>query len=67
MIGEGRLDRLQQIHIEMPEIFLRINACPQDWHHKDYAVPTGNAGPACACAPSGRLFVRWTESASSCS
>lgn len=41
MISEGRLGRLQQIHIEMPqEGFLRINACPQEWRRKDYAVPT---------------------------
>jgi len=41
MIREGHLGRLQQIHIEMPqEGFLRINACPQDWRRKDYAVPT---------------------------
>jgi len=41
MISEGRLGRLQQIHIEMPqEGFLRINASPQEWRRKDYAVPT---------------------------
>lgn len=41
MISEGRLGRLQQIQIEMPqEGFLRINANPQEWRRKDYAVPT---------------------------
>lgn len=41
MISEGRLGRLQQIQIEMPqEGFLRVNANPQDWRRKDYAVPT---------------------------
>ncbi len=41
MINEGRLGRLQQIHIEMPqEGFLRVNANPQAWRRKDYNVPT---------------------------
>lgn len=41
MISEGRLGRLQQIQVEMPqEGFLRTNANPQDWRRKDYAVPT---------------------------
>lgn len=41
MINEGRFGRLQQIHIEMPqEGFLRVNANPQAWRRKDYAVPT---------------------------
>lgn len=41
MIIEGRLGRLQQIQIEMPqEGFLRINANPQDWRRRDYSVPT---------------------------
>jgi len=41
MISEGRLGRLQQIQVEMPqEGFLRMNANPQDWRRKDYAVPT---------------------------
>jgi predicted dehydrogenase len=41
MIEEGRFGVLQQIQIEMPqESFLRINANPQDWRRKDYAVPT---------------------------
>lgn len=41
MISEGRFGRLQQIQIEMPqEGFLRVNANPQAWRRKDYAVPT---------------------------
>lgn len=41
MISEGRLGRLQQVQIEMPqEGFLRVNATPQVWRRKDYAVPT---------------------------
>lgn len=41
MIREGRFGRLQQIQIEMPqESFLRVNANPQAWRRKDYAVPT---------------------------
>lgn len=41
MISERRFGRLQQIQIEMPqEGFLRVNANPQDWRRKDYAVPT---------------------------
>jgi predicted dehydrogenase len=41
MISEGRFGSLQQIQIEMPqEGFLRVNANPQDWRRKDYAVPT---------------------------
>lgn len=41
MISEDRLGRLQQIQIEMPqEGFLRVNANPQGWRRKDYAVPT---------------------------
>lgn len=41
MISEGHFGSLQQIQIEMPqESFLRVNANPQDWRRKDYAVPT---------------------------
>jgi predicted dehydrogenase len=41
IISEGRFGALQQIQIEMPqEGFLRVNANPQDWRRKDYAVPT---------------------------
>lgn len=41
MISEGRFGSLQQIQIEMPqEGFLRLNASPQEWRRKDYAVPT---------------------------
>jgi predicted dehydrogenase len=41
MISEGHFGSLQQIQIEMPqEGFLRINASPQEWRRKDYAVPT---------------------------
>lgn len=41
MIAEGRLGKIHQIHIEMPqEGFLRLGACPQDWRLSDYAVPT---------------------------
>jgi predicted dehydrogenase len=41
MISDGRFGSLQQIQIEMPqEGFLRVNANPQDWRRKDYAVPT---------------------------
>lgn len=41
MIREGQFGRLQQIQIEMPqESFLRLNANPQEWRRKDYAVPT---------------------------
>ncbi len=41
IINEGRLGKLQQIHIEMPqEGFLRSNANPQDWRRQDYTVPT---------------------------
>jgi predicted dehydrogenase len=41
IISEGRFGGLQQIHIEMPqEGFLRIDANPQAWRRKDYAVPT---------------------------
>lgn len=41
LISEGRFGRLQQIQIEMPqEGFLRVNANPQAWRRKDYAVPT---------------------------
>jgi predicted dehydrogenase len=41
MISEGRFGKLQQFQIEMPqEGFLRVNANPQDWRRKDYAVPT---------------------------
>lgn len=41
MISEDRLGKLQQIQIEMPqESFSRINANPQQWRRRDYAVPT---------------------------
>jgi len=41
IISEGRFGRLQQVQIEMPqEGFLRVNANPQAWRRKDYAVPT---------------------------
>ncbi len=41
MVSAGRFGSLQQIQIEMPqEGFLRVNANPQDWRRKDYAVPT---------------------------
>ena len=41
MIAEGRLGRLQQIHVEIPqEGFLRQAAAPQAWRLKDHAVPT---------------------------
>ncbi len=41
MIKEGHFGALQQIQIEMPqEGFLRVNANPQEWRRKDYAVPT---------------------------
>lgn len=41
MISEGRFGSLQQIQIEMPqEGFLRVDANPQGWRRKDYAVPT---------------------------
>lgn len=41
MIAEGRLGRIQQIHIEMPqEGFLRRAANPQAWRRQDYAIPT---------------------------
>jgi predicted dehydrogenase len=41
MISDDRFGQLQQIQIEMPqEGYLRINANPQDWRRKDYAVPT---------------------------
>lgn len=41
LIADGRLGKLQQIHIEMPqEGFLRKAATPQAWRLKDYAVPT---------------------------
>ena len=41
MIREGRLGKIQQIQIEMPqECFLRLGANPQDWRRVDYAVPT---------------------------
>lgn len=41
MIREGRLGKIQQIHIEMPqESYLSAGAKPQEWRLKDYAVPT---------------------------
>lgn len=41
MISEGRLGKIQQIHIEMPqEGYLRLGANPQEWRRHDYAVPT---------------------------
>lgn len=41
MVAEGRLGKLQQIHIEMPqEGFLRRAAAPQGWRLRDYALPT---------------------------
>ncbi|MDA8129105.1 MAG: Gfo/Idh/MocA family oxidoreductase [Betaproteobacteria bacterium] len=41
MIREGRLGKIQQIQIEMPqEGFLRLGANPQDWRRVDHAVPT---------------------------
>lgn len=41
MIGEGRLGKIQQIHIEMPqEGFLRLGANPQQWRRSDLVVPT---------------------------
>lgn len=40
MIGNGRIGRLQQIQIEMPqEGYLRANANPQNWRRRDYDVP----------------------------
>jgi predicted dehydrogenase len=41
MIADGRLGRIQQIHIEMPqEGYLRKGADPQAWRRRDYGVPT---------------------------
>lgn len=41
MISDGRLGKIQQIHIEMPqEGFLRLGANPQEWRLHDYVVPT---------------------------
>ncbi|OGT10158.1 MAG: oxidoreductase [Gallionellales bacterium RIFCSPLOWO2_12_FULL_59_22] len=41
MIREGRLGKIQQIHIEMPqEGYLRLGANPQEWRRNDYGVPT---------------------------
>ncbi|WP_215890998.1 Gfo/Idh/MocA family protein [Acidithiobacillus thiooxidans] len=41
MIREGKLGKIQQIHVEMPqEGYLRKDANPQDWRRHDYAVPT---------------------------
>lgn len=41
MIDEGRLGRIQQIQIEMPqEGFQRQAANPQAWRCQDYSVPT---------------------------
>ena len=41
MIADGRLGRIQQIHIEIPqEGFLRHAVTPQAWRLKDHAVPT---------------------------
>jgi predicted dehydrogenase len=41
MVREGRLGKLQQIHIEMPqEGYLRLGASPQGWRLNDHAIPT---------------------------
>ena len=41
MIAQGRLGKIQQIHIEMPlEGYLRQKANPQLWRRSDYVVPT---------------------------
>lgn len=41
MVTEGRLGKIQQIHIEMPqEGFLRRDSNPQAWRLSDYAIPT---------------------------
>lgn len=41
MIREGRLGKVQQIQMEMPqEGYLRLGANPQEWRRNDYGVPT---------------------------
>ncbi|MEW6415508.1 MAG: Gfo/Idh/MocA family oxidoreductase [Pseudomonadota bacterium] len=41
MIQEGKLGKIQQIQIEMPqEGYLRVGANPQGWRRMDYGVPT---------------------------
>jgi predicted dehydrogenase len=41
MIRRGRLGKIQQVHIEMPqEGYLRLGANPQSWRRSDYAIPT---------------------------
>lgn len=41
MIRAGKLGKLQQVHIEMPqEGYLRLGANPQSWRRSDYGIPT---------------------------
>lgn len=41
VLEKGKLGKLQQIHIEMPqEGFLRKNVSPQQWRCNDYVIPT---------------------------
>ena len=41
LVEDGRLGKLQQIHVEMPqEGYLRVGSTPQEWRRHDGSIPT---------------------------